>query len=300
MKLLLKTGLFSASATLCFATANAANVVGLSTLNSLVTFDSGSPETLLSARFVTGLSVNEQLLAIDYRPQTGTLYGLGSFGQLYTLNVMTGSATFVAGLTDSINFNQVFLNGTEFDADFNPTVDRIRITSNLGQNLRVNPGTGVAIQDGSLNGATFPHIVAGAYTNNDNDPLTGTTLFTIDSNSDRLNMQLPPNAGTQVDVGALGGDYTALAGFDIFTLGTNNFAFAALQSNGTQGSGFYTVNLVSGAATKIGGIGSNQTGDVLAIRDIAITPVPEPASIAIVGVGAAALLRRRTLAKRSV
>jgi hypothetical protein len=293
MKLLLRTGLILSAVAPLVGTAQAAQVVALSTINSLITFDSATPGSLTSARFVSGLSANEQLLAMDYRPATGELYGLGSFGRLYTLDVNTGAATFVSGLTDSVTLNSLSLNGTEFDIDFNPTVDRIRITSNLGQNLRANPTSGVTIQDGTLNGSPNPHIVAAAYTNNDSDPMTGTTLYTLDSNSNMLNTQVPPNNGTQVVVGALGTDFTALAGLDILTSGTNNVAFAALQANGTQGSGFYSVNLTTGAATLIGGIGVNQTGDVLAIRDIALNPVPEPASMAILALGVGALLRKR-------
>lgn len=293
MKLFFKTGSMVAVAATLVASANAAQIVALSTVNSLITFDSATPGSLTSARFISGLSANEQLLALDYRPATGELYGLGSFGRLYTVNTNSGVATFVSGLTDSVTSNALFLNGTEFDIDFNPTVDRIRITSNLGQNLRVNPANGIAIQDGTLNGAVTPHIVAGAYTNNDNDPMTGTTLFTIDSNTNMLNIQNPPNNGTQVPVGALGGDFTALAGMDIFTSGSNNFAYAALQVNGTQGSNLYTVDLLTGAATLVGGIGVNQTGDVLAIRDIAVNPVPEPATMAALALGVGALLRRR-------
>ena len=44
------------------------------------------------------------------------------------------------------------LSGTAFGFDFNPTVDRIRVVSDTGQNLRLNPDTGaVAAVDGALN-----------------------------------------------------------------------------------------------------------------------------------------------------
>ena len=34
------------------------------------------------------------------------------------------------------------LDGTEFGVDFNPQVDRLRVVSNSGQNLRLHPDTG--------------------------------------------------------------------------------------------------------------------------------------------------------------
>lgn len=275
------------------SSAEAIQVFGLSTRNQLVSFDSSAPGSLMSANFINGMASNESMLGIDFRPATGGLYGLGSFGNLYTLNTLTGQATLVAALTDSLTGNPLSLSGVEFGFDFNPTVDRIRVTSDLDQNLRINPLTGVTVIDGSLNGSTNPNIVASAYTNNDNDPATGTTLYNIDSATDMLTIQTPPNNGTQVNVGSLGLDVTALAGMDIYTQGTTNTAFAALQIAGTQGSSFFNVNLTTGSLTALGGIGNSQSRDSLAIRDIAVTPVPEPATMAVLGLGAAALLRRR-------
>ena len=77
--------------------------------------------------------------------------------------------------------------GTSFGVDFNPTVDRLRIVSDTGQNLRVNVDDGTATVDGTLNipGATPVNpalgVTAAAYTNNDADPKTATTLFDIDT-----------------------------------------------------------------------------------------------------------------------
>ena len=68
--------------------------------------------------------------------------------------------------------------GTSFGFDFNPAVDRIRIVSNTGQNLRFNPNDGVVNVDGNLNPGT-PSISAAAYTNNFAGTAT-TSLFAID------------------------------------------------------------------------------------------------------------------------
>lgn len=269
----------------------AVTVYGLSTRNQLVSFDASTPNSLMMSRFISGMSANEAVINIDFRPATGGLYALGSYGNLYTINTMNAQASFVASLTDSVTSQAIQLNGVEFGFDFNPTVDRIRVTSDLGQNLRINPLSGVTVQDGTLNGPGVPNIVGSAYLNSDIDPNTGTTLYNLDSVSNMLTIQAPPNNGTQTNVGMLNVDITALAGFDILTNGSSNTAYAALQPAGSAGSGFYTVDLTSGSASFIGGIGLAQTSDSLAIRDIAV--VPEPGTLMAIGLGLGALLLRR-------
>jgi len=136
------------------------------------------------------------------------------------------------------------LTGTNLGFDFNPTVDRIRIVSDAGVNLRVNPADGTATVDGVLNPGT-PSISAAAYTNNFAGA-TSTVLFDLDANTDMLYRQDPPNAGTLVSVGALGVNITGVNGFDIG--GTSGTAYAVLTV-GTTAS-VYTINLSTGAATK--------------------------------------------------
>lgn len=281
-------------ATLGFsALSHATTIHGLTTRDQLITFDSSSPGMVNQARFITGLAANESLVGIDYRPSSGMLYGLGTFGRLYTINAMTAQATFVASLFNSSTMMPINLSGSEFGVDFNPVPDRLRVVSNTGQNLRINVATGATIVDGMLNQASGnPFIVASAYINNFAGA-TSTTLYNIDSASDMLTIQSPPNAGGQVNVGSLGMDVTALAGMDIVTMGSTNTAYAALQTAGSGGSKLAMINLMTGTASVIGNISMNQSSDSLAVRDIAIMPVPEPASMAAVALGMAALLKRR-------
>lgn len=279
----LKYALLTVSATLVLgSTASAFQVYGLTTRDQLVVFDSSSPETLQSSMFIQGLMPNETLIGMDIRPATGQLYAAGSFGNLYTINPMTAQATMVSTLN-------VALTGVEFGMDFNPVPDRLRLIGDLGQNLRINVANGVTIVDGAINPGGF-NIVASAYINNFAGAMT-TTLYNIDSVGDRLTIQNPPNAGTQVVVGPLGFDVSALAGMDVLTIGSTNLAFAAFQLNGAVGSGLYSIDLSTGAASMIGMIGVSQSNQALAIRDIAV--VPEPASLAVIGLGLAALAARR-------
>ena len=137
-----------------------------------MTFNRAAP-AVRTAVAITGLQSGEQLLGIDIRPggmPAGELYALGSTGRVYTINITSGAATQKSQLAaDSADATNPFtaLDGTDFGVDFNPVVDRLRVVSNTGQNLRINVDTGATITDDALNsaGATRTGISATAYTN---------------------------------------------------------------------------------------------------------------------------------------
>ena len=251
---------------------------GIDTLNQLVRFNVAAPQTVTTISAVSGLQSGETILGIDFRPATGQLYGLGSTSRLYTINLTTAAAMQVGTAPFA-----TALSGTEFAFDFNPTVDRIRVVSDTGQNLRLNPNTGgIAAVDGAINGvAGVVGATAAGYTFNDVDNATGTTLYVIDSVSDALYMQggpnnMPsPNNGTLFMVGALGVDISERNGFDIVTSGATNTAYAAFQV-GSIGS-LYTINLTNGAATPIGFLSGSP------LRGFAVEVAPDTARNVISG-----------------
>ncbi|MGK2863781.1 MAG: DUF4394 domain-containing protein [Chitinophagaceae bacterium] len=196
---------------------------------------------------LTGLQSGESVLGIDFRPVNGQIYALGSNSRLYTINTSSGAATFVATLS-------IALNGTSFGFDFNPLVDRIRIVSNNGQNLRANPADGVTIMDGSLNPGT-PSVNAAAYANNFAGT-TSTTLYVVDSGNDKLYMQNPPNAGTLVEIGNLGINAESGNGFDIG--GTSNMAYGVFTTG--MSTRIYSVNISTGSASPKGSLPGMVTG----------------------------------------
>jgi hypothetical protein len=226
-----------------------------------LSFDSATPGTITSNVQVTGLQTGETLLGIDFRPATGALYALGSTSRLYELNTTTGAAKLIGpgAFTPA-------LSGTRFGFDFNPTVDRIRVTSDADQNIRLNPDTGaVAATDTNLQFAAGdphaganPNVVGSAYSNNFAGA-TVTVLYDIDSGVDALVIQNPPNGGTLNTVGALGIDASNDVGFDIS--GVTGAAYATISPN------LYSINLQSGLATLIGVIGG--PGPTELIVDIA-------------------------------
>lgn len=223
-------------------------MVALTSGNRLFTFDSATPDTVTATVTVTGLATGEALLAIDFRPRTGELFALGDSDRVYSVNTSTGAATAVGAA------GAFTLTGTQFGFDFNPTVDRIRITSDTGLNLRINPTDGTLTSaDTALTGGFA--VVGSAYTNNFGGALA-TTLYAIDSTGDRLAIQDPPNSGTLSAVGSLGVDTTGDVGFDIS--GKTGVAYAALSVGGT--SGLYTINLLSGAAILVGEIAPAEIG----------------------------------------
>lgn len=209
-------------------------------MNNLQIFSPGSTVMPVS-KPVTGMLAGEIILGIDMRPATGQLYALGSTSRLYTINMATGAATAVSAAPFA-----TLLAGTSFGFDFNPTVDRIRVVSNTGQNLRLNPVTGdIAAVDLALNPGS-PLVSAAAYTNNFPGS-TATVLFDIDPATDKLYTQNPPNNGTLVETGPLGIDITTDNGFDIG--GTSNKAWAVLST--ASSTKLYSINLTTGAATEI-------------------------------------------------
>lgn len=181
---------------------------GVDNANNLSIFDLTAPGFAIT-KAITGLQPGESIAGIDMRPATGQLYALGSSSRLYTINMSSGAATAVGTAPFT-----TLLSGTSFGFDFNPTVDRIRVVSNTGQNLRLDPNTGmVAAVDGTLNPGS-PAVSAAAYTNNFAGATT-TTLYVIDATTDKLYIQTPPNNGTLAEVGSLGINIGAANGFDI-------------------------------------------------------------------------------------
>jgi hypothetical protein len=213
------------------AAAHQTPLIGLTVGGWLVQF---TPETACrptDAVKVSGLARGETLLAIDERPATGELYGLGSSSRLYVIDPDSGVATAVSATPFS-----PALRGDAFGFDFNPTVDRIRIVSDSGQDLRAHPDTGLIVAvdmplryaPADVRAGADADVVAAAYTNPDNDPATGTTLYDIDASPDALVIQAPPNDGI---LNTVGGTFRAngLTGFDI---APGNTAFAAFKATG--------------------------------------------------------------------
>ncbi len=255
-----------------FSRSRTLQVVGLTSDNRLVCFNEFSPDQARDINFVSNLSGGDTfLIGIDFRVQNRLLYGVGNAGGVYTIDTSNAVAMLVNRLT-------VPLDGSEsYGVDFNPAADRLRIVSSRGQNLRhnVNPSGGT-IADGTLMYAppapATPALgIAGsAYTNNDLDANTATTLYALDTNLDQIAIQSPANAGTLQATGKLTVDATVVGvGFDIYSTIRNNVTVdvqsLASFKPATGAVGLYSVKLPTGKATFRGVFGPRNN-----VTDIAI------------------------------
>ncbi|MBK7855722.1 MAG: DUF4394 domain-containing protein [Bacteroidetes bacterium] len=245
--------------------------------NMLIGFDSNLPSIIRMAYPITGVTVGQTLVGFDSRPNTGQLYALGynsttNESQLYTINRNTGAATVV-------NASPVILAlGTgKVSFDFNPTVDRIRVTSSNNANYRLVPTTGaIAATDlnqnyaaGDPNAGTDPSVGTVAYTNS-YIASTSTILYVYDDSLNILATQIPPNNGTLNTIGSSGisvnlADPSSDMDIAFNTNSLTNIAFISANTGASANDGFYTMNLSTGAALLVGGIGYG-----IAVRDISV------------------------------
>ena len=267
-----------------------ATTAGTVTVGRLVTFDAATPGTLTATLNITGLAAGQSLVGLDSRPNTGQLFALGynatgTQAQLYTLSPTTGALTAV-GAALTLNLGTV-LNRIGFD--FNPTVDRIRVTGSNNTNFRLNPNNGaLAATDLNLayattdaNATQTPGVGAVAYTNSYIGS-TATTLYDIDEVNSRLTLQNPPNNGTLNTVGALGFAGFSSSDLDIYFNSTTgaNTAYLTVVPNVTVGNTnatLFTVNLTTGAATLVGGVGASLSPPVTDIAFAISRPATLPA-----------------------
>ncbi len=262
------------------------NVFAVTEGGKLISFNAGQPQKVTTVGMVSGLQGSENLVGIDFRVARGILYGLGSTGRLYTLDTKTAAAKPV-GAGEPLAMR---LSGTEFGFDFNPTVDRIRIVSNTGLNVRAHPDTG-AMVDGNPNedgiqpdgviayaagdvdnvAQRKPRLVGAAYTYNKQDAKI-TTNYAIDADSGTLVTQgtregvtpaVSPNTGQLFRVGSLGLSAFTQVGFDIADVTGAAFVSASFGAV----SRFYVIDLNTGSARLIGTIGGGER-----VRGFSIEP----------------------------
>jgi hypothetical protein len=252
------------------------NVIALTASNLLAHFNAATPNVINMIRVIRGLPRREKLVGIDFRPATGQLYAVSSSNRAYLI-MLSDPAKASAVRLSMLN---PALNGTNFGFDFNPVPDRIRLVSDADQDLRLNPNDGTVVAtDGTLafaagdaNAGQNPNVVGSAYTNSFLGS-TMTTLYGIDAGLGALVTQgsvggapISPNSGQLLTVGSLGVATSGSVGFDIAT--PTNAAFASLTPSGANQSQFYTVNLATGAATLIGGIGIKDVVNGIAVGGV--------------------------------
>ncbi len=132
-------------------------------------------------------------IGMDFRPSDKKLYTITDTGNIYTVDVNTGAATFVSSTLAGVT---PFGGGFQSFMDFNPVVDAVRLIGSNTQNYAfVNSAggnlnatavqTSLAYAQGDVNAGKVPSISAGAYTNKVAGAKS-TILYTLDYNTDSL------------------------------------------------------------------------------------------------------------------
>jgi Domain of unknown function (DUF4394) len=247
-------------------------IYGLTGGKTLVSVRGDDPDKIRGIGDIKGLQGDTTVVGIDFRVQDGKLYGVGDKGGIYTISTDNAKAVKVSQLT-------VALSGTTFDIDFNPAANRLRVVSDNGQNLRHNiddpagaPAANTTATDTALTTPPTAGNTAGvtgaAYTNNDLNADTATTLYDLSTMTDQILVQSPANNGTLAATGKLMVDAAGDAGFDIAStlrggVTVGNAAFASLKVDGRYR--LYRVDLLTGRAGNLGSFPSRTQ-----VTDIAI------------------------------
>ncbi|HJW30309.1 MAG TPA: DUF4394 domain-containing protein [Saprospiraceae bacterium] len=229
---------------------------GLSANNEIVTLVSGPPATIQTTNPITGmLRDGETMKAIDNR--RGTIYGISSESILYRIKP-TGGSEPVTGTP-----LKPLLTGSVTAFDYNPSEDRIRIMTDGGQNLRVNPNNSLVT---TVDPAIPPPTVFNSIAYTQPSGFVSTSiLYEIDATNGLLWKQGKPATGIIEYVAPLQVVWYGEGGFD---LTSNNIAWTVQYGHcpnpkfpGTVVPGdditqdayrLYTFNLKTGGAVSYG------------------------------------------------
>lgn len=251
---------------------------GVTPANQLVTFDSANTNVLLRSAPITGfLSPGETITDIDVRPATGGLYGHSNLGRLFLIDPASAFALPVG--------NTATLTSPNIGLDFDPSGDRLRVLSNKGDNLVLDPtfgtlnrtATPLAYAAGDPAAGFTPRITGAAF-NNNISTASSRTLFAIDHSLNTLVRvgKTALNDGLLTTIGRLGIDVTNRVGFDIAP--SSDVAFASLQRPDQAFSKLFTINTATGQASRVGKIG----GGIL-LNDIAVDALGTSGFVSAVG-----------------
>jgi hypothetical protein len=244
--------------------AASSTLVALTDDGHLLTFGSAAPRTISKDVAITGLAKGDTLRAIAFDPH-GTLYGV-SFMHWYLIHP-TGVATLKTGP----NLN-LFSEGGTLGASFDPVTSRLRVIDDLGDNKLIDLATGVpdsfespTFVPGDVNHNFGCFLAAIAYTN-EFSGAGSSTLYGEDVNPSPILVTLGGPNGDPSPNGGEAHTVAALQPISAFTIGgAGNTAYAVGADNISGRTALYTVDLTTGAETRVGHFGSDATIVSLAV-----------------------------------
>lgn len=256
-------------------------------------------------RMIANLQPNERIIALDFRPSNGLLYGLGSTGRLYRIDTNDSftsegypvvNATAISQTPISIPIDTYY----EYDMDFNPVSDLIRVVRDDRTHFRIDPNTGQVPNNTADTSMYFPagHPRAGsneyvntiAY-NNNTAGVTQTTAYVFSrgtvSQEDGFQTLGVPNSGQpgpnsgQLFQSAYTRINTPYNGFRPRALdipkGSNQYGLALLINYGTgfpTDRSVYVFDLAGGGTARI--IHNSAFDDGLDTLAVSLAPVQPP------------------------
>jgi hypothetical protein len=224
--------------------------------------------------------VNYPISGLAFHPTTGVLYGSTGNnstvpGRLVSINTSTGLVTDIGALNTGVT-NSSGVPSTMSDLSFTAAGQLVGVASIGGPNLyTINTSTGQATLVGpsgltSTTGGGLAISSAGVYYGTPTATRFGTYNSSTGAYTNIATTILP-----------LGGSIAALA-FN----GSGTLYGLNLGTGTTPPTHLVTINQTTGVLTDV-------AASVTQLDAIAFQPVPEPATIAAIGLGLAGLLRRR-------
>ncbi len=232
-------------------------VFGVDVSNQLFTVSSSDFNTVSTIGVINNLQPGENVLGVSFSPE-GALYALGSTSRIYTIDTTTGNATEVG----TGPFTPA-LNGTHFGFSFSPVTYHLRITSDAGQNFRINSSTGTLAdaEDAPLsydlsdvNAGATPSVVTTSSSCSCEHPPTvygiDSVLGVFVSLGSFAGSQSSPNLGQLFTLGPIGFDVSGRVALTLPNLAS--YAFAAAASGSDTFSKIYSIQLDNGTSTFLG------------------------------------------------